>query len=270
MNKELEIIKIYPKIHIYRNVFNDVDLFLEKAKKCVVWEEWYTFGTMLPLQEAPIRFTSFPTREEYINSRRWQVETDNDVLRADLTKELGEIFYDVTSNFLNSYTDISFNNWVKYPASINKYFEGAGITDNYAMNYHTDFVQLEKDAPGIKFGITTTFYLNDDYENGEICFKVGDDILSHKPKKGDVIVFPSSPPYYHAVRRADGTDRYMIRSFWQFDYEGSPEWIENENKYGKEIWDKMEKDRIKENRNVGQINAEELHKLFGKNNGLHL
>jgi hypothetical protein len=62
----------------------------------------------------------------------------------------------------------------------------------------------------------------------------------------------------------------MIRSFWQFDYEGSPEWIENENKYGKEIWDKMEKDRIKENRNVGQINAEELHKLFGKNNGLHL
>lgn len=266
MNKELEVIKLYPKIHVYRNVFNDVDLFLEKAKKCIGWEEWYTFGTMLALQEMPLKFQLFPTKEEYIKARAWQKENDNDLLRSDLTKEVGEIFYDVTSNFLNSYSDLSFNNWVKYPASVNRYFDGAGVSDNYAMNYHTDFVQSEKDLPGIKFGITTTFYLNDDYENGEICFKVGEDILSHKPKKGDVIVFPSAPPHYHGVRKANGADRYMIRSFWQFDYEGSKEWIENEKKYGKEVWAKMEEDRIKENRFMNQIDAEELHKYFYKDN----
>lgn len=266
MNKELEVIKLYPKIHVYRNVFSDVDLFLEKAKKCIGWEEWYTFGTMLALQEMPFKFQLFPTKEEYIKARAWQKESDNDLLRSDLTKEVGEIFYDVTSNFLNSYSDLSFNNWVKYPASVNRYFDGAGVSDNYAMNYHTDFVQSEKDLPGIKFGITTTFYLNDDYENGEICFKVGEDILSHKPKKGDVIVFPSAPPHYHGVRKANGADRYMIRSFWQFDYEGSKEWIENEKKYGKEVWAKMEEDRIKENRFMNQIDAEELHKSFYKDN----
>jgi hypothetical protein len=58
----------------------------------------------------------------------------------------------------------------------------------------------------------------------------------------------------------------MIRSFWQFDYEGSKEWIENEKKYGKEVWAKMEEDRIKENRFMNQIDAEELHKSFYKDN----
>jgi hypothetical protein len=266
MNKELEFIEIYPKINVYRNVFNNVDDFLEKSKQCIGWEQWYTFGEMLPLQEAPIKFDKFPTREEYIKSRSWQENTPNDDILSKLTKELGEIFYDVTNHFLNMHKDIDFPNWVKNSASVNRYLNGSGISDNYAMNYHTDYVQNEKDIPGVKFGLTTTFYLNDDYQDGEICFKIDDKYISHKPQKGDVIVFPSVPPYYHGVRKANGNDRYMIRSFWQFDYEGSPEWIENEKKFGKETWIQMEEERVKEERFMNQLHGEYHHEFFGKDN----
>jgi signal peptidase I len=270
MNKDLKFITLYPKVHMYKNVFKNVDDFLENAKKCENWEQWYTFGNLLALQESPIKFNNFPTKEEYIKSRSWQSQNKNDELRNQLTKEVGEIFYDVTNDFLSHYPEIQFSNWIKNPASINRYIDGAGVSDNYAMNYHTDFVQSEKDNPGIKFALTTTFYLNDTYDNGEICFKVNDEYISYKPEKGDVIVFPSSPPYYHAVRKATGSDRYMIRSFWQFDYDGSLEWLENEKKYGKDEWNKIEEERIKNNKFINQLDAEPLHKFLGKDNGVYL
>ena len=53
------------KIIIYKNVFKDVDMFLENAKSCTTWEKWYTFGTVLPLQEFPLKVNNFPTKEEY-------------------------------------------------------------------------------------------------------------------------------------------------------------------------------------------------------------
>jgi hypothetical protein len=273
MTKPLEFITIYPKINVYRNVFNDVDDFLEKAKKLHPWEQWYTFGNMISLGEDFLKFEKFPTRDEFINSRNWQIDESNlnQKINKELCKEVGEIFYDVTSHFLNMHPDTSLPNYTKQAASINKYIEGSdGISENYSMNYHTDFVQPEKEMPGNKFGITTTFYLNDNYENGEICFTVNDEFISHKPKRGDVIVFPSTEPYYHGVRKSFGNDRYMIRCFWQFEYDGSKEWLDNEKKYGKELWSKMEKDRIKQERFENQIDSESVHHLLGKDNGKYL
>ena len=269
MSNSLQFEIIYPKILVYKNVFKDCDLFLENAKKCKDWEKWYSFGTMLALKEQSLKFNNFPTKEEYVNSRKFNLDTDNDKLLTDLTKEVGEIFYDVTSHFLKLYPEESLSNYVKNSASVNKYLDNQGITKNYAMTYHTDFIYEERDWNSEKFGITTTFYLNDNYENGEICFKIKNHYISHKPKKGDVIVFPSKSPYFHAVRKASGSDRYMIRSFWQYDYSGSDEWLKNQKKHGKEEWYKMEKDRIKKERDYLTYSAERLHKFFGKDNGVY-
>lgn len=68
---------------------------------------------MLALQEHPIKFNLFPSKEEYMAARHWQSDDDNSKLRAGLTKELGEIFYDVTSHFINKYNDVSLLNWEK-------------------------------------------------------------------------------------------------------------------------------------------------------------
>lgn len=273
MSQPLEFITIYPKINVYRNVFNDVDNFLEKAKELKDWESWYTFGEMISLKEIFLKFDKFPTKQEFINSRKWNNEENNieKKINGILSEEVGNIFYDVTNHFLNMYPETSLPNYTKQSASINRYINGGeGVSKNYFMNYHTDFVQAEKNMPGNKYGITTTFYLNDDYEGGEICFKINDEFISHKPQKGDVIVFPSNPPYYHGVKKSFRNDRYMIRCFWQYEYAGAEEWLNNEKKYGKELWSKMEEERIKEERFENQVYSESVHDLFGKDNGKYL
>ena len=156
---------------------------------------------------------------------------------------MGEIFYNATSHFLNLY-NIEAPNWYKEPASVNRYFGDQGISEDYAMSFHTDFVTPEKEMAGYKFIISTTAYLNDNYENGEICFIVDNNYISYKPKKGDVIVFPSTPPFYHGVRKAKGSDRFMIRGFWKYYSEASKEWIDNQKTYGKEKWFEMEQNRL--------------------------
>lgn len=266
----INYIEIYPGVNVYRNVFKDLDSFLEKANKCNGWEQWYTFGSMLSLQEMQIVFNSFPSKEEYLASRKWDIGTENLKIRGELAEEVAEIFYDVTNHYINMNPEYSLPNWIKGPASVNRYNDGSGVSDNYSMNYHTDYNQESQNSKGIKFGITTTFYLNDDYQDGEICFKINEHFISHKPQRGDVIVFPSKPPYYHAVRKSSGTDRYMIRSFWQFEYEGSKEWLEGQERYGKETWDSMEEDRINMEKFMYQIDGESMHKFFGKDNGIKL
>lgn len=266
MIKDLEYIEIYPKIIVYKNVFKDPDLFLKKSLECNTWESWYSFGTMLSLQEADVLFEKFPTREEYISRRVFADDEKN----AELSKELGEIFYDVTSHFVNKYPDQNFPNWLKRSGSVNKYSNESSVSENYAMNYHTDFVWPLRDNPGEKFGITATFYLNDDYDGGEICFKINDNFISHKPSKGDVIVFPSTRPYLHGVRKNYNGERYMIRSFWQYKFEGSQEWLDNEKKYGAEVWEEMEKERLKQEMASGQHNAELYREVFDRDNGKFL
>jgi hypothetical protein len=262
MTDNLEFIEIYPKVNVYRNTFDDVEGFLAQAQKEEGWEKWYTFGQMLPLQESPLEFDKFPTREEYIAARGWQPSS-----QSNLTQQVGEIFYDVTSHYLKMNPELHLLNYHKGSASINIYKNEEGLSENYSMNYHTDFVVPLRDAPGKKFGITTTFYLNDDYEDGEICFKINDHFISHKPKAGDVIVFPSADPYYHAVRKSKGNNRYMIRCFWQWDFPGTPEWLAGEQEHGKELWEEMERERFRKEIEATQQQAEDVHEFFGKDNG---
>lgn len=263
MSDELEFEIIYPKVYIYRNTFKDVNKFLESAKVQEGWEKWYTFGSMLSLMEKRIKFDHFPTKEEYDAERAWGPIGP----QSDLTQEVGEIFHRVTNHYLSQNPDVGLPNYTKGSASINIYENDGGVSEHYAMNYHTDYVVPLMANPGIKFGITTTFYLNDDYEGGEICFKVGDHYISHKPKAGDVIVFPSRDPYMHAVRKSFGPRRYMIRCFWEFEDEGSPEWHANKEKFGEETWAEMEKARFKEQIFDAQVHAEAVHEFFGRDNG---
>ena len=174
---------------------------------------------------------------------------------ATLHDYLNEQLLKAVDDYRNSHAA---GHWVDSEGwQILKYGEGNHFTNHY------------DDAKKYPRTISMSFYLNDNYENGEICFKIKNHYISHKPKKGDVIVFPSKSPYFHAVRKASGSDRYMIRSFWQYDYSGSDEWLKNQKKHGKEEWYKMEKDRIKKERDYLTYSAERLHKFFGKDNGVY-
>ena len=261
--EEIKFEEIYPKVYVYKNLFKDINGFLESAKKQEGWEKWYTFGSMLSLMEQRINFEKFPTEEQYKWARSWGPVSS----QSDLTEEVGNIFYKVTNHYLKNNPDVALPNYSKGSASINIYENDSGISEHYAMNYHTDFVVPLKDNPGVKFGLTTTFYLNDDYEGGEICFKINDHYISHKPQAGDVIVFPSRDPYMHGDRKSFGPRRYMIRCFWEFEDKGSDEWHANKAKYGEDVWDQMEKDRYKKEIFNAQIDGESVHEFFGRDNG---
>ena len=77
-------------------------------------------------------------------------------------------------------------------------------TDDH-LSSHTD------DNGGNKPRVSMLFYLNDDSVGGEIVF----DLLNIKyfPKKGDILIFPSSYIYRHHVAKIISGVRYSVASF---------------------------------------------------------
>jgi len=73
--------------------------------------------------------------------------------------------------------------------------------------FHANFYRLN---------ISALFYVNDNYEGGEIVFPRFNKVV--KPKAGDLILFPSNGPYRHQVNEVIGKqNRYTIPSWHTFD-----------------------------------------------------
>jgi hypothetical protein len=217
------------------DILKDSEKNIPEKSLFTKWVDWYGFGDMLNLPldfKTPIEVD--PKNKTMVGQKKF-------------IEEMSSVFLKTTEKYIEEW-DFKLPNWRPSGLSVCRYNISKDSQD-LAMTYHTDFSNQEKDMPGLKFGITCTIYLNDDYEGGEISFLNIDngDVIDYKPKAGDVIVFPSSEPYYHGVKAVRKSDKYFIRVFWQWEYEGSPEWLENEKKYGKEKWAEMEKERsIKE------------------------
>lgn len=77
----------------------------------------------------------------------------------------------------------------------------------YKMNEHADTAG----------DFATIYYINDDYEGGEINFM--DYNLKIKPKANSFITFPSNADYWHEVLENTGKERYSS-TLW-FHYLGS-------------------------------------------------
>lgn len=87
------------------------------------------------------------------------------------------------------------------PLSISKYKTGA------FMGPHADSDESSKSPT-----ISVVFYLNDEYEGGEIHFE--NQGVTIKPKAGDIVVFPSKLPYLHESRPILSGVKYMSPGFW--------------------------------------------------------
>ena len=59
--------------------------------------------------------------------------------------------------------------------------------------------------------VSTVYYLNDNYEGGELCFpQFG---IELKPQAGDMVIFPSSYVYSHSVNPVISGTRFSIASW---------------------------------------------------------
>jgi signal peptidase I len=244
--------EIYKNIFVYKNQFKDISKTLDIIKKSEsqtkdfylsVWKPWGEFGMIAKadLPGEPLDDTS-----EY------------SLAQKEIIDEIREIYFNVGKDYMEACRnsvdwphfvdnfDFESERWVFGSIDALKHFENP--EKNIAMHYHTDqsYAKLEDDTN--KFVITISMYLNDDHEGGEISFVHYENeemkVTTLKPEAGDVVVFPSFYPYYHGVLPITKNEKYLLRMFYFWRYDGSEEWLANQSKYGRDVWKKMEQKRL--------------------------
>jgi hypothetical protein len=72
-------------------------------------------------------------------------------------------------------------------------------------------IGMPNDFP--QYDISSLFYLNDDYEGGELYFPLQG--IKFKPKKGAAYFFPGDMNYIHGVTEIKNSVRYTCPFFWE-------------------------------------------------------
>ena len=242
--------ELYSKILVFHNALTDPkkfeSLLIPGSEYVKPWQNWYHLGQETSFLTYPNFMTdSFPTKNKW----------DAKYLALDnpIASETASIFYETTSEYISKY-NVTMPNWSHYGPCILSH-SAKSMDGTLAMQYHTDFKMAETNNPGYKFWITCLLYVNDDYDGGEIAFKVFSDEnnvsekdsfvhFKYKPQAGDMLILPAHHPYYHGVCKTLSNQKLFIRMFWGHEYDGSPEWKANELKYGKETWAGIEKERL--------------------------
>jgi hypothetical protein len=251
----MQITELYPNVLVYNGLYADPQKVIEHYRATQEWDKWFIYGDITVLTNKDYTFSEFPDEDE------WKaVAVDSDEGMSEAYLAVLDAFYKATSHYKNNFFDEETPNWKFTAPALCMYKTDGGADTDVGMFFHTDFQQERADAPGNKPVLTCTMYLNDDYEGGEIKFKVikdngvDYDYFDYKPKAGDVLVFPSRAPYYHGVNKTTKGQKYFVRTFWQYVHPGAPEWLENQKKYGSEQWAEMEKERERVERNSGRYN----------------
>jgi hypothetical protein len=224
----------------------------------IPWRDWSPMGNIMNIDEHP---------DEYIEK-----EDQEKMLQEKCLSSIFEAYHKSSNDFFEEYAGQEgwpefVKNWNRkeYPwmASGISFLRYDPTTYNYdkknnkpglAMDYHTDSAAFNEIDAGKKFVATVTMYLNDDYDGGEISFfdEKSGTVVNHKPKAGDVTVFPSGYPYFHGVLPVLNNERYILRMFWYYYFEGTEEWKEGLLKYGEEEWARMHKEYQEKEFNSGK------------------
>lgn len=259
LNKEnIEI--IYPGIMVFRNGISNPEEIVKQLSEYQDWEKWYDIGEQIIINPMSYHsFENFPNKEEWKESQELQKNKTQPLEIKELVKKFEEYFFEATQHY-NEYYDNKLLNWIHAGSNILRY-EGrdakpqeitgeskvidsrdttkgeAGGTKEMTLPFHTDFYQAEEFKPGLKAEYTITMYLNEDYDGGEIDFRIfnGNEneirvidgelhsadpnygeipAIAYRPKAGDIIIFPSRVPFYHGVRRVSTGMKYFARMFW--------------------------------------------------------
>jgi hypothetical protein len=266
-SKPIEAIEIYPKIFVYKNMYKDISFIYKTLQESngeeglfSPWTKWSHFG-----QYISPTFKNFDMILGLEAVEKIETKTEKEKIHKEILIELLTNFHIVTEDYaLKNNVDFDKNRivegvkdsggnpireWNISGPSIARYHEN--IEDPLSMTYHTDYIREPIVSPGHKFAITALTYFNDDYLGGEIDFIANGEAYMYKPEAGDVVVFPSGHPellmsensiYLHGVMPSYKKSKYLARMYWTKYSVGDPEWFENEEKFGKEKWEEMQKD----------------------------
>lgn len=211
---------VAPQIVVYKNIFKHNERLIKYLNN-IKWENWFNHGE---------RSKSF-----YSKSNTYKDEEE-----VFLMENISSLFEYIKKDYMNDFKKEKgiWPEWIKDWDALEKdndiyiidYFkyDGEKVLENMdikpngnMMGYHVD----EFPIPGIikpeKNVVTINFYLNDDYEGGEICAydSVSNKSYKYKPKAGDAVVMPSTIPFYHAVKTFTGNERLFFRIFIDYKFD---------------------------------------------------
>lgn len=241
---KLEYIEIYPNVDVYKNVLKDPNQMYEVMRESEktsegkyflnTWDQWAHFGTYTQKKDLRQVSQEIQTEAMFIKEKAFVDEVEDAYSRVIL-------------DYVDRHGITLPEGWRFSGCSYSKYKPQLDILNNkMTMQYHTDHITSQKDMPGDKFFITCTMYINDDYKGGDIEFYVDGNLINHKPVAGDILVFPSTEPYYHGVKTIEENEKFFVRNFIMIPSNGTEEWLENQRRYGAYKWAKMEFERIEQ------------------------
>jgi Rps23 Pro-64 3,4-dihydroxylase Tpa1-like proline 4-hydroxylase len=141
------------------------------------------------------------------NNNKWTVQPwgakflEHENLPEDILQMLEKVFKIAYDKCIEFY-DIKLSPFDKYLFSLVKFDDG------YKMGRHVDDLSLEW------LHIAVIYYINDDYDGGEISFI--DHNIKIKPKHNSLVIFPGNKNYMHEVLQVIGNDRYSSTLWFQF------------------------------------------------------
>ncbi len=135
--------------------------------------------------------------------------------------------------------------WISSGIDILKHKENT--SDKFAIGYHID-TDGSIDTPGPKTVLTATIYINDDYDGGGVSYlnEFDGTIVNYKPSAGDLVIFPSSKPFFHAALPLSGDKpKYLARKFLRWKSIGSEAWQNEIKENGEQFTLKLHTEKRK-------------------------
>jgi hypothetical protein len=285
LNKEnpLEKIIVAPQIVIYSNLIKNCDKFLNiidnENKKSPLWPEWKDW-----YDQGKFMSQIFSSNDLVINEFD---DSDRQIEKLFL-QNIFESFNFIKEDYFKDYEGKKgnwpdyINQWEKIKESdkdslridVYKYddiYNEKDDLNDLLLQYHVDEMpELANKNIDHKI-ITLTIYPNDNYNGGEICFydEFSNKAYEYKPKAGDITIFPSAAPFYHAVKHFNNGPRYFMRIFIYNLFENEKNWIKNNkldfNKFEKDQEEKINIFVKKYGNMITVVEPEqEVKEIFGK------
>lgn len=184
-------------LNIYRNVFSleDANRYINilesnlDGSKRYKWSEAKVTNSATPIKKAR-DCSDFRYKKENLGPR--------DDFNAELI-DLHEEIYQKLKFCVDDYAHYWGINVIYYEAFNFVKYEGEGKH----FNIHADH------GPAYNTTVSAVVYINDDYEGGEIQFPRLDGYV-HKPKVGDIAIFPSNYIYEHASLPMKKGTKYCV------------------------------------------------------------
>lgn len=236
---QFEKVVVAPQIVIYKNIFKHSKELIELLETDHAdslfskWDNWYEQG----YRKHAVLNSSLNNDSDYAkkeNDYLLEISKIIDLVNKDYFEDFGKD-NGMWPTFIKDWSIVSGSkdniaiDYFKY--DIEKI--GKRPKDILMMEYHVDDFLLDLSTQFLRHVTTINLYLNDEYSGGEICAydAISNKSYMYKPAPGDIVVMPSTEPFYHAVKVFEDANRYFLRVFVDYPVSGDSNIKEFNQKY---------------------------------------